>query len=432
MKFAIVSSRLAAASLAGALLLAPAFAADPAPAEQDAGVPGWNEFVDSLRELPTSMLAKLPQAQRNDPQIRAEIGRLALEALTSSAIGTLGSDPDHPAFVGSISYVLNVGQPNADTHYWGAKIRPGGVYRLRGLQGTLRYFRLQQGRPLPKGPLKGALNLGPQKEHLDLNALHSDAQGRFDVLVSAARPAGYTGDWWQLDPETDNLLLRRVSDDWDTEVEPTVSIERLDAPVERPRSPAAVLEQRLRELPQAVAFIGSLFVDHVEQLRRDGWINKIKEFDVSHMSGVKGQFYYEGSYELKDDEALIVEAKLPEKCLYRSIILTNYLYETTDWYNNHSSLNDAQSQGDKDGIIRFVVSARDPGVPNWLDTAGYPTGVIQGRWTDCDSQPIPSVRKVALKNVRKFLPKQTATVTREEREKIIRARRAALLQKPLW
>jgi len=66
-----------------------------------------------------------------------------------------------------------------------------------------------------------------------------------------------------------------------------------------------------------------------------------------------------------------------------------------------------------DGKLRIVVSARDPGVRNWLDTAGYPRGVVQGRWTGCDSQPIPKVTKVALIDLRKSLPADVARVTPE-------------------
>jgi hypothetical protein len=150
------------------------------------------------------------------------------------------------------------------------------------------------------------------------------------------------------------------------------------------------------------------------------------------MGGLKNQFYYEGVYELKDDEALIVETKPPERCTYRSLILTNEIYETTDWYNNHSSLNAAQASADKDGVLRIVVSARDPGVRNWLDTAGYPTGVIQGRWMECSSKPTPAVRKVALTDVKKSLPADTPTISAHERDQQVRDRRAPLQQRPLW
>jgi hypothetical protein len=108
------------------------------------------------------------------------------------------------------------------------------------------------------------------------------------------------------------------------------------------------------------------------------------------------------------------------------------LFETTDWYNNHSSLNDSQAKPDKDGVLRIVVSAKDPGVPNWLDIAGYPRGVVQGRWTDCDSQPVPSVRKVAFSELRSLLPSDTPVVTPPQREATIRQHRFALQQRPLW
>jgi hypothetical protein len=114
------------------------------------------------------------------------------------------------------------------------------------------------------------------------------------------------------------------------------------------------------------------------------------------------------------------------------MILTNDLYETTDWYNNESGLNDTQAKPDADGVLRIVVSGKDPGVVNWLDTAGYPSGVIQGRWANCDTQPIPSVQKVSLADVRKSLPPQTRAVTPQEREATIRERRRALQERPLW
>jgi len=395
-------------------------------------VAGWDELIDAMRDLPGRMLAKLPAAARSDPQMQQEIGRLALAALAACTIDALGSDGDHPSFVPQINHILNIGQPNADTSYRSARITPGGTYRLRGRRGSLRMVRIAQSGPPPAHTTPGQPNLGPQRIDHDVNALRCTADGCFDVILSPSRPTGYEGDWWPLQPTANRLLLRMVSADWGKEIEPTFSIERLDAPVQRPSPPAAELERRLRALPSATAFIAQMFVDHVQRLRDEGFINKLKVFDVSQLGGLAGQFYYEGAYDLRDDEALIIEAKVPEKCLYRSLILTNDLYETTDWYNNQSSLNDTQALPDRDGILRVVVCALDPGVPNWLDTAGYQTGVVQGRWAECDTQPIPSVVKVAWADVRKVLPVETPSVTREQRESLIRARRTALQHRPLW
>lgn len=365
--------------------------------------------------------------------MRQELGRLALSAVASSAIDTLGGDGDHPAFMPQIGQTLTVGQPNADTSYRSARIMPGGRYRIRGRRGSIRMVRITESAPRPVGgATKSGANLGPQRVDHDVNALHVDAHGRFDVILSPTRLAGYKGDRWPLQPNTDRLMTRMVSSDWGREVDPTLSIERIDVPVTRPRPSAADLEKSLRALPQAIGFVAPLFVGHVAALREEGYVNKLKVFDVSQMGGLAGQFYYEGAYDLRDDKALIVEATVPAKCLYRSIILTNDIYETTDWYNNHSSLNDSQAKPDKDNVLRIVVSARDPGVPNWLDTAGYPTGVVQGRWTECDSKPVPSVRKVAFGDVRSALPAEAPHVTPAQREAIVRERRSALQQRPLW
>ena len=416
---------LAAVALGAAPCVARAQAGSLAvPHAAASGVAGWGEFAESLRTLPDRMLAKLPVAMRSNPQVQQEIGRLALEALATSTLEAIGGDGDAPVFLPSVGQLLNVGQPNADTIYRTATITPGGSYRLRGKRGSLRLTVLAQVVP------QGSAGAG-SRAHLHLSDLKADAEGRYDVRLSATKPAGYTGDWWQLDPRATRLMLRMVSADWGKEAEPTFAIERTDHPPGRPRPPAATLEQRLRALPRAIDFIGLMFVDHVQQLREAGFVNKLKVFDVP-FGALAGQFYYEGVYDLKDDEALIIESPVPAKCDYRSLILTNEIYETTDWINNHASLNDTQARPDSDGKLRIVVSAKDPGVANWMDTSGYPAGVIQGRWTGCDSQPIPEVRKVKLSDVAGLLPKDTPRVTAEQRQATIRERRRALMERPYW
>jgi hypothetical protein len=420
----------------GATLLATSWmvrAAPPTPVDPPAAgsVPGWTDFLDGLRDLPDRILVRLPEEQRNDPQIRQEVGRLALSAVAAATLDALASDPDHPVFLPQINNYITTGQPNADTNYRSVKLTPGGVYRLRGRRGSMNQARIAEVGPRPK-QIEGTVNLGKPRPVHDLNTLKVDAEGRYDVILSPTRPEGYTGDWWPLDPTSNLLLVRLVSSEWGKEMEPTLSIERLDIPVSRPRPSATTLEASLRSIPLSAGFLAPLLVDRPQKLRAEGYINKLKDVDFSQMGGLTGQFYYEGVYELKDDEALIVEAKLPEHCTYRSLILTNEIYETTDWYNNQSSLNGAQAAADKDGVLRIVVSARDPGVPNWLDTAGYSTGVIQGRWMECSSKPVPTVRKVALAQVRKSLPAETPTISAQERDKQIRDRRAVLQQRPLW
>ena len=417
------------------LLLVPLLACyaavvSPAARAAEAAVPptvaGWNAFIEGLRTLPDRLLAKLPESERTDPQVQQEVARVVLESLAISLIDAIGGDGDHPVFLPNGNIVMNFPQPNTDTIYRASRVTPGGTYRLRGQRGGLRLLSMGQVALTPGG------QPGPTRSYLDLNTLHVDRQGRFDLILSPTRPEGYNGDWWQLQPSTTTLLLRMVSWDWSKERDPTISIERVDRPPQRPRPSAADLEQRLRNLPRDTAFLPMLFIDHGEKLRAEGTINKLKALDVSQMGGLAGQSYYEGAFELGDDEALLIEAPAPAHCTYRSILLGNDIHETIDWYNNQSSLNDSQARPDKDGILRIIVSARDPGVPNWLDTAGHKRGLMQGRWLGCTSNPLPTVKKISLGDVRTLLPAETPRITPEQREAALRERRPALQQRPLW
>lgn len=411
---------LGLAAVAASAMAESARAAD----EPVASVDGWDEFVDSLRTLPSRMLAKLPESMRNDPQVRQEVARLALEALASSSIEAIGGNPEAPQFLPAIGQVLNVGQPNADTVYKTASIKPGASYRITGRKGTNTLSVIAQVVP------RGSGNSW-DRPHLDLSTLKTGKDGRFSVLVSSTKPDGYKGDWWELSPQASRLMVRLVASDWAKETQPTLAIERVDGPVERSRTPASELERRLRVLPRATDAMALMFVDHVSKLAVEGYVNKLKIM-VPEQGALAGQFYYEGVYDLADGEALVIESPVPETCGYRSLILTNELYETTDWVANHSSLNGAQAAPDPDGKLRIVVSAKDPGVANWLDTAGYPRGIIQGRWTGCDSQPIPTVRKIKVSSVKRVLPKGVATVTPEQRQEIVRERSRAYQERSLW
>jgi hypothetical protein len=392
-------------------------------------IESWDRFVDGLRALVPQILSKLPKSMQDDPQIRQEVARLTLESLAAMVIKAVSSDGDHPVFLPWGNITLNIGQPNADTTYRLAVITPGGMYRMRGIKGSVRIAKIAQFAERPDAvPGQAWIDtIG----YDDLNALHADTLGRFDVILSPERPKSYQGDWWKLDPRTTTLMIRMVSDDWTKERDPTIAIERMDGPATRPRPSKAQMEAHLNAIVKDTAEMVLLLVDHVPKVRSAGYVNKLKVLE--QVSGqLTGQFYYDGDYDLNDGEALIVEAKVPEHCLYYSIILTNEVYETTDWYNNHSSLNDSQLHIDKDGVMRVVVSAKDPGVANWLDTAGYPRGAVQGRWTECTSQPIPTVKKVAFADVREQLPQDTPLVSAMERDAIIRERRAHLQQRPLW
>src|SRR3546814_2181751 len=114
---------------------------------------------------------------------------------------------------------MNVFQPNSDTIYRNARITPGGTYRLRGKRGNLPIFRMAQFGPSPVDTGGGVHAFA----YNDFAELAVDAQGRFDVVMSPKRPDGCSGDWWELNPEATQLMIRQVSSDWAGAEDPTVS-----------------------------------------------------------------------------------------------------------------------------------------------------------------------------------------------------------------
>jgi Protein of unknown function (DUF1214) len=388
----------------------------------------WEKLIDGLRPLGDAMRARVPERLRGDPQIMAESMRLLLSGLARASSDALVGDRRHPMFVPELNIAQNIFQPNADTIYKSCLIERGGSYLLKGDRGTTRMMILAQ-----MGP--DTLRTGKHHPVLDqgnFDALQIDSEGNFEVVISPERPAGHKGNWWPLNANCEKFMIRIVSCDWGVEREPRFGIARLDVDEAKGRPSVDVLHHAFGEMAGITAVCALAFPTHVQELRDQGFINALKVFDVSQMSGLQGQSYYEGAYELADDEALITEVKIPESYKYWSIILTNELYETTDWYNNQSSLNDTQGVVDSDGIFRTVISARDPAVHNWLDTAGYGSGAVQGRWFGATATPNPNIRKVKLADVLGQLPAGTKRVSPEERAVALRNRRIAAQKRVIW
>jgi Protein of unknown function (DUF1214) len=388
----------------------------------------WEKLIDSLRPLGDAMRARVPERLRGNPQIMAESMRLLLSGLARASSDALVGNRRHPIFVPELNIAQNIFQPNADTIYKSCLIEKGGSYLLKGDRGTTRMMIFAQ-----MGP--DTLRTGkhhPVLEQGNFDSLQIDSEGNFEVIISPEKPAGHKGDWWLLDPSCEKFMIRIVSCDWGVEREPRFGIARLDVDEAKGRPSVDVLQHAYGEMAGITAVCALAFPTHVQELRDQGFLNALKVFDVSQMSGLQGQSYYEGAYELADDEALITEVKIPESYKYWSIILTNELYETTDWYNNQSSLNDMQGFVDGDGIFRTVISARDPGVHNWLDTAGYESGAVQGRWFGATATPNPNMRKVKQVDVLSQLPNGTKRVTSDQRAVALRNRRIAAQRRVIW
>jgi len=307
--------------------------------------------------------------------------------------------------------------PNCDTTYYYAAIDGRGTYRLSGIRGGAMFANVSLG---PLWQLSG--QLATVRGNHALDSLRIDADGRFSVIISEERPAGHDGDWWPLDPAVEALGLREVFYRSGEEAPSRVALERLDVPGRVEPCGGAEREARMLRLVEWVRGQTLMWLDHSRKLAENGQPNVIGWQNYGG-SGVPGQAYYEGVFELDPGEALVFETAVPDPCRYWSVLLADRVFSTVDWINHQSSLNGAQARLDADGRFRAVIALSDPGVPNWLDPAGLTQGIVQGRWLGCEDTPLPTLARVPLAALRDHLPPDTPAVLPVERDAAMRARR---------
>ena len=387
----------------------------------------WRSYVDPL--LPLGKLAALA-SDPQDPQLRQEMYRYLFSQFAAAYFGRVHADAEYPDFWPHINNALNALVPNPDFVYYMTPLDGRGIYRISGYRGTVRLvdFQIGAGTVLPLG----GKEFGPTFADYDIDTLQFGEDGSFEVLLSNERPAGHDGNWWALHPEGTYLMIRQIMYDWLNEVDARLAIERLDRPAIRPRPRPARIEADLKQISAWAENMTKFPQQWLDGYRKKGWVNKVEVRDLANVGGLSKQMYIEGLFVLDEDEALIYETEIPTTSRYWNIMLCDMMWSTIDPLNRQTSLNGHTARLDADGKFRAVVAARDPGVPNWLDTAGYRVGEMNGRWRECNTAPVPKITKVKLANIRHHLPTDTPTVTAEQRDAAIRLRRKGLQMRRRW
>ena len=92
---------------------------------------------------------------------------------------------------------------------------------------------------------------------------------------------------------------------------------------------------------------------------------------ASTPGGLASQFSSIGHYALADDEAMVVTVPVCDAAPTRPSrsAPTGTSPPTT---SPPDLAHQAQSVADPDGLMRYVIRERDPGLANWLETCGHP------------------------------------------------------------
>ncbi len=384
-------------------------ASDDAAAEAVLSGEAWRRYCDALHEAGEHLLRANADATATT---RAE-GIRYLLGLVRGGIGQALelADPLRPRFFRNPDSTSRWGAENADNQYLWARVDPRASYLIRGERGTAFDFLIEV--------KEGYMQLGDERNFATLTAdeIHYDPKGRFEIALSA-EPRD--GNWLRLDREARYIAIRQYLCDWKDERPARFSIECEEDPGASTMTPARVAAL-LQDAGEWTLESARFWTGWTEQLR-EAW-DPLRIAAARKFAGGADDIYYGNDfYRLETNEALVVETELPD-ARYWQFQLCDLWFRSADWPERSTSINQLQAHLDLDGRFRCVVAHRDPGIANWLDTAGEPEGLLQYRWIWSRSNPQPKSRIVAFGEIRNHLPSDTPLFSESERRAALRTRR---------
>jgi hypothetical protein len=386
-----------------------ATAGDATDGDLDSGQ-AWNHLLESLQRAGEVVLS---DSVPGDPVDRASGFRHLLVLLGVGIDELLRRGLDRvPAIKPSgMDAAYKWGMECPDCIYVGSALKGGMTYRLWGNRGTARYVGLQvmSGMASSFNALIDDFELGPN--------------GEFEIFISAEP---HEGNWIPLDEGATMLVVRHFFYDWEHEVPVTMSIE---SPSETAGGGGRSAIDPKAVIARQVVALGDFLEDNLKFFL--GFSNPeapntfLPPLDGTAMGAAAENRPVIGSWKLAPDEALVIEVTPPEG-LYWGYSLGNVWWETIDYGNHQSSLNGFQAAVDDDGQVRVVVAHQDPGVANWLDTAGHSEGPIILRCVRTETAPVPTTKVVPFDQLDQELPPGTLRLSPSERSATMDIRRRAV------
>ena len=375
----------------------------------------WQRFGARLAALAARLAADDFPA---DPHARAE-GHRHLARLTAFALQWFVDfgDPLHPAFLRFDDDVLKWGGPNADNTYLRARIDARETYRV--------WANVRGVRALIISTPEGDLQMGAQRVFAErsLQELTVAPDGHLEVTLS---PDPQPGNLMPLAPGVDHVLIRQYVSDWEHDVTVPFHIERVGHEGEAPPAPtpagvAAALDRAATWIERTVVHWNTYLAGRMREMPPNA-MGAPRQVP----GGASDILYGAGTWQLRDDEALVIRCTPPRARYWSIQLYSPHWFESLDITNRTNSFTGHTAYVDDDGDARFVVAARDPGVPNWMDTEGRPTGLVSYRWVWTETTPVPSAERVRLASLADHLPESHPRLDAGDRVEQIRRRRAAI------
>jgi len=336
----------------------------------------FHELLDELRALESKFYegANAPQ----DEQSVLEGYKWIFSILQVAFDVYVWSDTARPRFVDIVGPYKKWGGDNADAYYQFAPIDAQRTYRIKGKTGDAVYWSLT---------VYGGPDDGRYSAHIvgTVNDRMVDVtpDGTFEIVLSADPPEGVAS----MKLEEDSVVAitrdylvdpvhgRRV--EWHIEADDPPATYRLtDADLARRlRAVVTWIKEQSQMVPLPLGEPNVIDPPYPVPTETYGW-------------AAGDAAYAMGSFELADDEALVITGRSPA-CAFWNLCLWNPFLHTYNYEYERVTINGGQVEYEDDGSWTVVIAHRDPGRPNWVSTQGHPRGRIWLRWFLPDATPEP-------------------------------------------
>jgi hypothetical protein len=324
-----------------------------------------------------------------DEQEAIEGLRMILKHLAVSTQDSINNDFMNPLMAKRDPRNRDIGAYNPDAEYDQALIDGRYDYKLSGKLGSVPYVSITV-----NGSAESQLSR--VVAYLDDAAIreHADADGSFTLWLTKQRPAA-PGAWIQLPDDANGVVIRQYVADRERQVLASFAIEAVGS-----RLPDV---ERIGDGEMAARFSRTASYLLVSSTWHRTLLPEIRQrpnqFVSSSGTAIGASAanaestYQMAYYELADDEALVVDFD-PPRTKFWNLTCATLWHESQRYLTDPVSLTSDEAARREDGSVRFVVSRRDPGHPNWIKTFGHERGFLILRMVGVQTHPLPTVRKI--------------------------------------
>ena len=369
----------------------------PADPSATISLAAWRKLLADLDGAAEAICS--PTGARS-PQERAEGFRYLTRLLSAGLDMHLEhADSARPCFTRMLTPTRKFMGDNPDTHYDYVRLDGSRSYRVRGTRGGCVYLAFCTHDEQPDGSPSVGVNLSDRD-------MQFDDDGSFEIVLSAERPDS-APNWIRLAPETRSMIVRHYYPDRHHERPARYEIEALPEPPPLPPYTEDELAGRLAAVGSFV-FETSSMAATISVLAALNAVSGDDTAEYAALQVVDGELQAGGTasarelaatidptilsrhlptpdiqytgawWRLREGEALIVEGT-PPSCRYWSVQILNRWMESPDYRHQQVSLNNHQVTLNPDGSFRIAIAAEDPGIPNWIRTAGHGEGHVAFR-----------------------------------------------------